>query len=418
MKKNIFIFSLLMFMFSLYFEVTIMNNMRFDKFLISNNFSFNYLLIWSCTNFQFIIPFYYLIGVFDTSKSIITKSLKDSLQIFLSFIIFAIILLFITRFRIDYDIERFIFKNLYVNKSSCLIVYYFVLGFFKFFIVPFIFILPGKLYSLYNNGIQKSIYFIIFSFLLNQIAALCINNNTLYLGFSQLMTIDSYMEANTILFIISLFILVLINILFTKFSLNFNEKIIRFVLLFMILIILFLMYYNIKKIDVENILLNGNLFILYILIIVLRLFSNDSFKKIFIRIGIYTILSIIILLFVIYNMITKKLFLKIIIIFANMFIIVITYLYFLKKLNLKNIYTILICIFSYVLYVFTFQYGEKFIIDYYFELFKESFSIHTIVHYIKWFTIFLLIYSIKKGVAYDRIKKCFQSLFTKQQNIR
>ena len=101
-----------MFIFSLYFEVTIINDIRFDKFLISNNFSFNYLLIWSCVNFQFIIPFYYLIGVFDTSKNIVNKSLKYSLHIFISFVAFFILLLFITKYRFDYNIERFIFKKI------------------------------------------------------------------------------------------------------------------------------------------------------------------------------------------------------------------------------------------------------------------------------------------------------------------
>ena len=416
--KKIYILSLLMFIFSLYFEVTIINDIRFDKFLISNNFSFNYLLIWSCVNFQFIIPFYYLIGVFDTSKNIVNKSLKYSLHIFISFVAFFILLLFITKYRFDYNIERFIFKNIYVNTSYYLIIYYLVLGFFKFFIIPFIFIFPGKLFSLYSNDVKKSIYFLIFSFLLNQIASLCLNNKILYLGFSQLMTIDSYIDANTILFIISLFILLIINILFTKCLLKSNIKIIRSILFSMILVILFLIHYNINHIDIENILLNGNVYILYMLIIILKLFNNDSFSRIFIRIAIYTILAIITISFVSHNIISKILFSKIYIVFINMFIISIIHLFFLKKLSFKKINIFLFIIISYMLYIFTFQYGSKFIIDYFFELFKITFCIHTIVHYIKWFTIFLLIYCIKKGGKHDRIKKCFQNLFTKQQDFR
>lgn len=150
------------------------------------------------------------------------------------------------------------------------------------------------------------------------------------------MTIDSYIDANTILFIISLFILLIINILFTKCLLKSNIKIIRSILFSMILVILFLIHYNINHIDIENILLNGNVYILYMLIIILKLFNNDSFNRIFIRIAIYTILAIITISFVSHNIISKILFSKIYIIFINMFIISIIHLFFLKKLSFKK----------------------------------------------------------------------------------
>lgn len=195
------------------------NNLFISYFvLIANlikNSNFDYLIIW-CTNiFQLLIPFYTIISLFyikktEKIKDIVIKSLKFSLCIFTSFILFYIFILLITKGETTNYIDRELFLDLLGKQfyQHHIYIYYLIDGIIKFFIVPFMYIFNANLIKITICNIDIYCFFIIYFYCGVSLLALflenLVSNLFMYVNPMIFMASGSYTNISTLALFMSL----------------------------------------------------------------------------------------------------------------------------------------------------------------------------------------------------------------------
>lgn len=393
---------------------TISDNMQnFD-------FSFNYILIWSSNLFQIMPPFFAILGIFsyfnETSiKKIFEKSFNFSVFVFLAYVFFMIFIIVICNGKNDLTIQRDLFTDLFGNEfyNSHIYIYYFLCGILKFFVIPFIYISIGLILSSKFKSKMESSFLIMWSYfsisLIFSTLAEIIDFKLIYLSPMLIMVSESYNNISTLLLILynillMSFFIILFKLKIDKFCLNLN--IIRiFYLTYIIIVFLLSRLNNVSILD--NLYMSPSLFIQYLLVSMFSIqnidknykgnsFYNISLMKKNIEFNFkftFSLFVINIILFIflkctfsLYDMTVLSLNLFLILTVLQVFVLVLDF----NNKNFTRKYIFLLIM--YLLFILTYMYGDNlFLLNFYFQLFKNNTSSYMIIHYILWLIVPLFI---------------------------
>lgn len=436
--------------FSCYFNNVNYNSIALNSSLIENikwllnsfEWKFDYIIIWTTNIFQLILPIFYIIGCIiyfninknSNIKKIMNFAFKTALSIFTSYIFFYLIIVIICKCEHTDYITRNLFLDIFGANFyySHTFIYYILDGLVRFLIVPFIYFSSSILLTSKIKNKSIGYYYILISYMFLSLLSngLChlLGDAFKYLNPAAIIISGSYTEISTVfLLLINIGILFLSIFVFYKLTIKYNYKI-KYIIFIIVNCATLFIYFKVNGNKYFSIIavyqciafITNYLFFTNNLIFnnykkdkLSNMIKRTLFYNAIIAILVFIINLLELLLFDI-NFVIKDMFVLTINLFfisaiISLFIMIFSFKKYKNYIDYSKMNSILIIF--YILYIFTYCYGNNlFVLNPYMSYFNSNNLIHILINYLLWFGCIIGIIYIKYRVeskrnGYVRIKR-------------